>query len=59
MTAGKPSLLEARLDYLAQHMKQKLVGFLNSRRGIAFDQEIKISDASTRATIAAEERDGS
>jgi hypothetical protein len=40
-------------------MKQKLVGFLNSRRGIAFDQEIKISDASTRATIAAEERDGS
>ena len=26
------SFIEARLDYLAQHMQQKLVGFLNSRR---------------------------
>jgi hypothetical protein len=31
-TAPPLSFIEARLDYLAQHMQQKLMGFLNSRR---------------------------
>jgi hypothetical protein len=38
-------------------VKQKLVGFLNSRRGITFDQEIDVSNASARSTIPPEERD--
>ena len=45
MTAWKPSLLETRFDYLAQYMQQKLMRFLDSRRRIAFDEKIDISDA--------------
>jgi hypothetical protein len=40
-------------------VKQKVMGFLNARRGITSDQEINISNAYGRATIAPEKRDGS
>src|SRR6266853_2810294 len=38
-------------------MQQKLVGFLNSRRGIAFYQEIEIGNADRRSAIAPEKCD--
>jgi hypothetical protein len=40
-------------------VEKKLVRFLNSRRGIASDQQINISDAIAGTTFAPEERDGS
>ena len=41
-TAPALCLVQPRLDYLAQHVKQKLVRFLDARSGIAANQKIDI-----------------